>query len=106
MIWLLDQNYIVDNAYHSPPQIVYMLLSIKFNARIRVKTYTDELTPLESATSVFEGANWYEREVRIHHRHKCSFKKWRKQYFDSSCCKTLFTIAFYLARNIYCHELF
>jgi len=44
-------------------EIVYMFLSIKFNARIRVKTYTDELTPLESATSVFQGADWYEREI-------------------------------------------
>lgn len=38
-------------------------MSIRFNARIRVKTYTDELTPIDSATSIFEGANWYEREI-------------------------------------------
>lgn len=44
-------------------EVVYHLLSINFNARIRVKTYTDELTPLESACCVFKGANWYEREV-------------------------------------------
>lgn len=44
-------------------EIVYNLLSIKKNARIRVKTYTDELTPLDSATAVFKGADWYEREI-------------------------------------------
>ncbi|RNA02250.1 NADH dehydrogenase [ubiquinone] iron-sulfur mitochondrial, partial [Brachionus plicatilis] len=27
------------------------------------KTYTDELTPIDSITGVFEGANWFEREV-------------------------------------------
>ncbi|KAI8790836.1 NADH dehydrogenase [ubiquinone] iron-sulfur protein 3, mitochondrial [Biomphalaria glabrata] len=44
-------------------EIVYMLQSIQFNSRIRVKTYTDELTPIESACSVYPGANWYEREI-------------------------------------------
>jgi len=44
-------------------EVVYHLLSINYNARIRVKTYTDELTPLDSACEVFQGANWYEREV-------------------------------------------
>ncbi|CAD5117822.1 DgyrCDS6569 [Dimorphilus gyrociliatus] len=44
-------------------ELVYMLLSLRFNARIKVKTYTDELTPVDSAVSVFNGANWYEREI-------------------------------------------
>eukprot|EP00171_Calliarthron_tuberculosum_P010979 IDg10979t1 len=43
-------------------RVVYALLSTRFNARIRVQTYVDELTPLESATSVFKGADWFERE--------------------------------------------
>ena len=38
-------------------EIVYNLLSLRYNTRIRVKTYTDELTPLESATSLFHSAN-------------------------------------------------
>ena len=46
-------------------QIVYMLMSLRFNSRIRVKTYTDELTPVDSINSVFAGANWYEREVSL-----------------------------------------
>ena len=40
-----------------------MLLSLRYNNRIRIKTYTDELTPIESITPLFQGANWYEREV-------------------------------------------
>lgn len=44
-------------------EIVYNLLSIQFNTRIRVKTYTDELTPIESATPLFLSADWAEREV-------------------------------------------
>ncbi|XP_021119830.1 NADH dehydrogenase [ubiquinone] iron-sulfur protein 3, mitochondrial isoform X2 [Heterocephalus glaber] len=49
--------------YVQQVQIVYNLLSLRFNSRIRVKTYTDELTPLESSVSVFKAAIWYEREV-------------------------------------------
>lgn len=44
-------------------EIIYNLLSLRFNSRIRVRTYTDELTPVDSANSVHKAANWYEREV-------------------------------------------
>lgn len=44
-------------------EIVYNLLSLTFNSRIRVKTYTDELTPVSSVEEIFGAANWYEREV-------------------------------------------
>jgi NADH dehydrogenase (ubiquinone) Fe-S protein 3 len=44
-------------------EVVYALLSVRYNARIRVRTYTDEVAPLESACSVFSGAEWYEREI-------------------------------------------
>lgn len=44
-------------------EIVYNLLSIRHNARIRVKTYTDELNPIESIVPVYKGADWYEREI-------------------------------------------
>lgn len=44
-------------------EVVYNLLSLRYNARIRVKTYTDELTPLDSACEVYKAANWYEREI-------------------------------------------
>ncbi|XP_038254124.1 LOW QUALITY PROTEIN: NADH dehydrogenase [ubiquinone] iron-sulfur protein 3, mitochondrial-like [Dermochelys coriacea] len=45
-------------------EIVYNLLSLRFNSLIRVKTYTDEVTPVDSAVSAHQAANWYEeREV-------------------------------------------
>ncbi|XP_044587034.1 NADH dehydrogenase [ubiquinone] iron-sulfur protein 3, mitochondrial isoform X2 [Cotesia glomerata] len=44
-------------------ELVYNLLSLRFNNRIRVKSYTDELTPVDSIVSIFKAANWYEREV-------------------------------------------
>jgi NADH dehydrogenase (ubiquinone) Fe-S protein 3 len=44
-------------------EIVYNLLSVRHNARIRVKTYADEASPVPSVTSVYDGANWFEREV-------------------------------------------
>ncbi|KAM7445415.1 NADH dehydrogenase Fe-S protein subunit 3 ndufs3 [Porites harrisoni] len=44
-------------------ELVYNLLSLRYNSRIRVKTYTDELTPVDSAFPVFKAADWYEREI-------------------------------------------
>lgn len=43
--------------------VVYHLLSLKLNHRIRVKTETDEASPVPSAVGVFPSANWYEREA-------------------------------------------
>lgn len=39
-------------------QLVYELLSIKYNARIRVKVLVDELLPIHSVEKVFSGASW------------------------------------------------
>lgn len=44
-------------------EIVYHLLSMHNNQRIRVKTATDEETPVPSITGVFPCADWYEREA-------------------------------------------
>ena len=44
-------------------EVVYNLLSIHYNTRIRVKTSVNEITPLESITSLFKGADWFEREA-------------------------------------------
>jgi len=44
-------------------EVVYNMLSVKLNGRIRVKTYTDEVRPVPSVTGLFRGADWYEREV-------------------------------------------
>ncbi|MBZ9600910.1 NADH-quinone oxidoreductase subunit C [Phyllobacterium chamaecytisi] len=43
--------------------VVYHLLSPRQNLRIRVKIATDEDTPVPSATPVYLGADWYERET-------------------------------------------
>lgn len=43
--------------------VVYHLLSLVKNHRIRLKVSTDEDTPVPSITPVFEVANWFEREA-------------------------------------------
>jgi NADH-quinone oxidoreductase subunit C len=43
--------------------VVYHLLSPYQNLRIRVKVRTDEDTPIPSATGVYPGAEWFERET-------------------------------------------
>ncbi|KQT60468.1 MULTISPECIES: NADH-quinone oxidoreductase subunit C [unclassified Aureimonas] len=44
-------------------EVVYHLLSPTRNARIRVKVATGEDDPVPSATPVFAGADWFEREA-------------------------------------------
>ena len=44
-------------------EVVYNLLSLKHNMRIRVKVLTDEDTPVPTAVGVFSSAGWYERET-------------------------------------------
>jgi NADH-quinone oxidoreductase subunit C len=43
--------------------VVYHFLSPRQNLRIRLKVATDEMTPVPSITSVFPGADWFEREA-------------------------------------------
>ena len=43
--------------------VVYHLMSPRQNQRIRVRVTTDEDTPVPSATEVFPGAEWFEREA-------------------------------------------
>ena len=44
-------------------EVVYHMLSMAHNARIRVKITTDEAVPVQSICSLFPNANWYEREA-------------------------------------------
>ena len=44
-------------------EIIYNLLSIRFNNRLKIKISINELQPVDSVVSVFECANWSEREV-------------------------------------------
>lgn len=43
--------------------VVYHVLSLKQNVRVRVKVVTDEDTPVPSVVGVYPVANWYEREA-------------------------------------------
>jgi NADH-quinone oxidoreductase subunit C len=44
-------------------EVVYHLLSMKKNCRIRIKLSVEEFAPVPSACDVYPAANWYEREV-------------------------------------------
>jgi NADH-quinone oxidoreductase subunit C len=44
-------------------EVVYHLLSLKHNRRVRVKTTTDEETPVASIVSLYPVAGWFEREA-------------------------------------------
>ncbi len=44
-------------------EVVYQLLSLKHNLRLRIKLQTDDKTPVPSAVGAFSSAGWYEREV-------------------------------------------
>ncbi len=44
-------------------EVVYHLLSMRHNQRVRVKIRTDEMTPVPSVVSVFSSAGWFERET-------------------------------------------
>lgn len=44
-------------------EVVYQLLSIHYNARIRIKTFVNEVSSVPSITPLFKCANWMEREV-------------------------------------------
>jgi NADH-quinone oxidoreductase subunit C len=44
-------------------EVVYALLSVSLNHRLRVKVATDEDTPVPSVVAVYPSANWFERET-------------------------------------------
>ena len=55
-----------DNSWDGPRfAVVYNLLSIEHNQRVRVRTYcpNDDFPALDSVIDVWPGANWYEREA-------------------------------------------
>jgi len=43
--------------------VVYNLLSLPLNLRIRVKVWTSEDVPVPSVTGIYSAANWWEREA-------------------------------------------
>jgi NADH-quinone oxidoreductase subunit C len=44
-------------------EIVYSLLSVSLNLRLRVKVSTGEETPVPSVVAAYPSANWFERET-------------------------------------------
>lgn len=44
-------------------EVVYHLLSLSRNVRVRVKVATDEVQPVPSVVSVYPSAGWFEREA-------------------------------------------
>lgn len=44
-------------------EVVYHLLSMRMNQRVRVRVSTDEDTPVPSCVSLWPAANWFEREA-------------------------------------------
>jgi NADH:ubiquinone oxidoreductase subunit C len=43
--------------------IVYDLLSLQYNTRLKLKIYLNELSTILSSTIIFINANWWEREI-------------------------------------------
>jgi NADH-quinone oxidoreductase subunit C len=44
-------------------EVIYLLLSLRKNERLRVRVRTDEKTPVPSVVSIYSSAGWYEREA-------------------------------------------
>lgn len=44
-------------------KLIYELLSVRYNVRIRIAVFVDELTGVNSVGSLFSAASWYECEI-------------------------------------------
>ena len=60
---LIDITAVDRPAEEERFELVYHLLSLKHNQRLRVKLSTDEDRPVASVTGVYSAAGWYERET-------------------------------------------
>jgi NADH/F420H2 dehydrogenase subunit C len=60
---LTDATVVDYPEYDKRFEVVYMLLSLVYNTRIRVKTHINEITSLDSATNIYLCSNWIEREI-------------------------------------------
>lgn len=64
--WLPPLQDVCGADYPTRPnrfEVVYHLLSVRHNQRLRVKTYCDELTAVPSVNNIYPSANWFEREA-------------------------------------------
>lgn len=83
-------------------EVVYMLLSLKYNTRIRIKTHVNEMTSLNSVCNVYPAANWMEREAwdmfGIHFRGHPDLRRLLTDYgFDGHPLRKEFPINGYTA---------
>lgn len=66
---LTQYNVLIDLVVYDNPgkikrfTIIYLLLSTKFNSRIRVQIQTNEINTVFTVTQLFKNAGWPEREV-------------------------------------------
>ncbi len=44
-------------------EIIYEFLSVKFNNRIKIKVYSNQLSYIESCENIYPSAGWYECEI-------------------------------------------
>lgn len=59
-----ERETVTDFQAESRFAVVYHLLSLSHNVRLRVKTFLDEDYPVvDSVTGIWNGANWFEREA-------------------------------------------
>ena len=65
---LLSFNQLIDITAIDHPskekrfELVYILLSMKQNKRVILKTHLEENDNIDSLTEIFQASNWYERE--------------------------------------------
>lgn len=48
---------------HNRFEIVYNLLSLRYNSRIRIRVHCNELQKVPTSSFIFKNANWLEREI-------------------------------------------
>jgi NADH dehydrogenase (ubiquinone) Fe-S protein 3 len=59
---LIDINAIDYPERTNRFELIYHLLSIVYNTRINIRTFTNELYPINSVIDIYKNANWSERE--------------------------------------------
>ena len=63
-------------------EVVYHLLSIQHQARIRVKTYAGEADHVPSASQLFRGADWSANIARRSFKRLLSYHRYEREAWD------------------------
>ncbi|MES9857371.1 MAG: NADH-quinone oxidoreductase subunit C [Sedimenticola sp.] len=60
----VNQSRVIDTGGNERFAVVYHLTSVTLNQRIRLRVFVDSEEPIiDSTVSIWEGANWFEREA-------------------------------------------